>query len=412
MSKLSISNVGPIKNGLGGDTFIEFDRLTILIGTQGSGKSTIAKVYSSLCWLEKALVRGDLTVEDVEKEDYFLTEVMSFQGISDYFSDRSNVRYIGEKCEFNLENKKFTVHMNHKNNYASPKIMYVPAERNFLTSIVRPDLISKLPRALHTFLAVYEEAKNYTRSKLVDLPIGKIKYKYDQKNNASLLVGEGFKTDLVNGSSGYQSFVPLHLVTTYLSDCIPREGKPKNKDYDAFLNVALQRRITEEIHKILADKSKKAPDSILKKIEQIKKRYIYSAFINIVEEPEQNLYPDSQRKVLFELLRALNSTGNNKLIITTHSPYILNFMTLSMQAYRLYHSGKKLPADKLEHLQSIVPAAAAITADSVRVYQLEEEGSIERLEFEYGFIPDNNKLNYKLEEINEQFSDLLDAGEE
>ncbi|QSX41828.1 AAA family ATPase [Shewanella cyperi] len=405
MSKLAICNVGPIKNGLGRDEYISFDGLTVITGIQGSGKSTIAKVYSSLCWLEKSLVREDVSLDEANNVEFFLDDVMSFQGISEYFSDKSFVHFIGSKYEFKLDKNIFSISERDNPAYSSPKIMYVPAERNFLTSIVRPELISKLPRALHAFLAEYEEAKDYIRSKLVDLPIGKLKYQYEPDDGSSYLVGEGFKTNLINGSSGYQSLVPLFLVTEYLSDFISNQNM---NGTDEHLNVALQRRITKEFQKAFSSlehvKNRKVKDFILT-INQIRKRFTYSAFINVVEEPEQNLYPDSQKSILFELLKALNKSKDNRLVITTHSPYIVSFLTLNFMANRLFE--KELSDTNFKQVSDIVPRASTISPSIANVYECNGGGSIEKLDIAEGFIPDDNKLNYKFEEINEQFSSLL-----
>ena len=47
------------------------------------------------------------------------------------------------------------------------------------------------------------------------------------------------------------------------------------------------------------------------------------AFINIVEEPEQNLFPISQMQMIKCLVSFCNQNADNKLIISTHSPYVL-----------------------------------------------------------------------------------------
>ena len=52
---VKIKNFGPIKDGA--KDFIVINRFTIFIGDQGSGKSTIVKLYSTFSWLEKALYR-------------------------------------------------------------------------------------------------------------------------------------------------------------------------------------------------------------------------------------------------------------------------------------------------------------------------------------------------------------------
>ena len=59
MSKIKIKNFGPVKAGLSNDEWLDINKVTVFIGNQGSGKSTVAKVISTFTWIEKALVRGD-----------------------------------------------------------------------------------------------------------------------------------------------------------------------------------------------------------------------------------------------------------------------------------------------------------------------------------------------------------------
>ena len=49
---LTVYQFGPIS-----EADVVFDKYTVLIGKQGSGKSTIAKLYSMFTWLEKGLAR-------------------------------------------------------------------------------------------------------------------------------------------------------------------------------------------------------------------------------------------------------------------------------------------------------------------------------------------------------------------
>ncbi len=61
----------------------------------------------------------------------------------------------------------------------------------------------------------YEEAKkNYTES--IDLPIGNIKFEYRKQNKKSWLIGSDYKIELLEASSGFQSFIPLFLVFSYI----------------------------------------------------------------------------------------------------------------------------------------------------------------------------------------------------
>lgn len=62
MCKIRIHNFGPIKKGFIEDEgWIEIKKVTLFIGNQGTGKSSIAKLISTFIWIEKALTRGDYT---------------------------------------------------------------------------------------------------------------------------------------------------------------------------------------------------------------------------------------------------------------------------------------------------------------------------------------------------------------
>ena len=47
---------------VGNTSFIDFRKLTLFIGGQGTGKTAVAKLLSLCSWLEKALFRGDYDV--------------------------------------------------------------------------------------------------------------------------------------------------------------------------------------------------------------------------------------------------------------------------------------------------------------------------------------------------------------
>ncbi|MCI6523256.1 MAG: AAA family ATPase [Parabacteroides sp.] len=54
--ELYIEHFGPII-----EARVPINKITVLIGRQGSGKSTIAKLYSLFVWMEKSLMRHSLT---------------------------------------------------------------------------------------------------------------------------------------------------------------------------------------------------------------------------------------------------------------------------------------------------------------------------------------------------------------
>ncbi len=62
MSKIRIKNFGPIKEGFkeaDGNEWMDVKKVTVFIGNQGSGKSTVAKVISTLTWMEKSSINSE-----------------------------------------------------------------------------------------------------------------------------------------------------------------------------------------------------------------------------------------------------------------------------------------------------------------------------------------------------------------
>lgn len=405
MSKIRIKNVGPIKDGLEtNDGYISFKGVTIFVGNQGSGKSTIAKVFSTMSWLEKALVRGDFTGSYLSQYNRFKKQ-LAYQNISNYLNEESEIEYIGNAYTLRYKESRLEIiEDKEKINYNFPKIMYVPAERNFVSSVDRPDLVKRLPLPLYTFLDEYEDAKQNIGEGAY-LPLNNVKFEYRKQNKKSWLIGEDYKIELLEASSGFQSVVPLFLVTQHLTKTIKTNGNSTRRE----ISIDEQKTIRKEIDRIFRNKNT-SEDVRRVLLEQLSARFKYTCFLNIVEEPEQNLYPTSQKIVLFELLKSKNDIEKNNLVITTHSPYIINYMTLAIKAFKVkekinnsnenYHLSNEL--------SSIVPPDSAIDPSLVRIYQLDNTGKIEILEDYNGLPSDENYLNEFLAESNESFVNLIE----
>ena len=129
----------------------------------------------------------------------------------------------------------------------------------------------------------------------------------------------------------------------------------------------------------------------------------YGKFINIVEEPEQNLYPASRRSVLYDLFEAYNETAGNQLIITTHSPYLLDYSTLSVKAASI----KPQNEEQAQRLAAIVPEQSRVNGSELVVYQI-QDGKITPLDKYQDMPSDDNMLNRELGDTNELFAQLLE----
>lgn len=142
---------------------------------------------------------------------------------------------------------------------------------------------------------------------------------------------------------------------------------------------------------------------------KINDKYVCKYFVNIVEEPEQNLFPTSQRLLLNSLL-AFNN-GNNMLVMTTHSPYLINFISLAVKANDLKN---RINNKELENkLYEVVPKASTVNPNDLAIYQLDEkDGSIKMLSNFEGIPSDKNFLNESIRTGNIEFDKLLEIEEE
>lgn len=403
MATLAIRNIGPIKLGLGEQVF-DFNGLTLLTGAQGTGKSTVAKLYSALTWLEKALVRGELSPENIAKPHALMEEVLSFHNLESYFSSDSYFKYKGERFSFAFENSALMIKELEDNAFSSPKIMYVPAERNFLTVLSNPEFIDKLPESLKVFLAEYFEARESSLGAKPSIALNDAAFVYDKEASQSFVQGNGFKIKLQNASSGLQSYFPMVLVTEYLAKSI---FDPDFQQANS-LSVASRVNLSRRLKALFSSTSGLSAAETMQQAQQLAESYVYKCFINIVEEPEQNLYPTSQKLAIFALLKAMNSHPNNRLLITTHSPFVISYINLSLLAHKIYERADK--AQKSANIQDICPRDSAVCADRLTVYEFQTTGEVKRLSIDDGLISDDNQLNDELQLLNEYFANLIDWG--
>jgi predicted ATPase len=401
MSRIKIKNFGPIKDGLRDSEskgWLDIRKVTVFIGDQGSGKSTIAKLFSTLSWIEKAMDRGQIAQDELNVYNRFIKQ-LSYQRIDHYIADKTEIEFEGNSFSFSYSGGSFRAEKASENGYLLPKIMYVPAERNFLSVVDRPDKLKNLPNPLFTFLDEYDRARNlYWKG--ITLPISGVQFEYDKSNKLAHISGDGFKLRLSEASSGFQSTVPLFLVTKYLAESLGRE----TDTYIREQSIEDHRKLQKEIKRILEDKAL-SPEVREETLRQLSSKYKPACFINIVEEPEQNLFPESQRSILNELLKYANSSVGNRLIITTHSPYLINYLTLAVKANIV--NTAITTDDAREQLSTIVPIESTVMPEDLVIYELsEKDGSITKLDDYKGLPSDNNYLNSGLEASNELFAQL------
>jgi len=397
MSKIKIKNFGPIKSGCTeNDGWIDIKKVTLFIGNQGSGKSTIAKLISTLTWLEKAMVRGDLRHNEISQYEFI--EHCKFQRINNYFNDKTLIEYESDVLYFKYtkELRPPKIQLKSNTEFRTGKINYVPAERNYLSSVKNMFGVKNLPESINSFAYEYRNAQLKYSTEVMTLPVGNVKHSYNPSNDVSYIVGDDYKLDLVEAASGYQSYIPMYLVTKYLMEEI--SIKSEN------LDVNQQIRKANEKNVILSDATL-SNDQKIALTKKVDEKYVNHYLTNIVEEPELNLFPSSQQKMLYSLLEFNNLFEGNRLIMTTHSPYFINYLTLAVKAFNVKQALTDSAA--IEKVAAIVPIESTVNPDDLIIYQLNEAtGTVTPLESYKGLPSDENYLNDSLAESNELFAQL------
>ena len=306
-----------------------------------------------------------------------------------------------------------------------PKIQYVSAARNLLTILYNIslqnildnkgniiDMASNIPFMVRELNKEYMKALSDLAQNGFPLPISDT-WVYFQ-NHRTFIETRGTKISMSAASSGIQSITPLLLVSYYLSKEVQKELFLKLQSIDNNLKSKVENELRKEDEKLVEifnqycsfGKDVLSNDDVLL-LEKKLKNYIPSSFINIVEEPEQNLFPTSQQKVINSLLKYNNALDRNKLIVTTHSPYVIGYLSLAIKAYELYQKAKT--EEVMNRINEIVPQKSAVSHRDVVIYELDEnDGTIRKLDNYKGIPSSKNYLNRELAEKNELYAQLLD----
>lgn len=369
MKHLVVKNVGPVKN-----IDIELKRFNVIIGPQSSGKSTVAKILSTCEWIEKevATTRDENAIGDKEN---FKELIEGFHKIEGYIDStvQSYIFYETDFVKIKYDEVEFGVKLKKSANYSRQKICYIPSERNMVTL---PELngFEFKTTNLRSFLFDWYRAREFyspeNKTEILDLGM---KYYYNkelksQNDRLQHVNGETYDISLSNSSSGLQSVAPLVVMLNYYTEQYYKEYDFKNSfDQEAKwkkMRNALTREIVlslykpgykeEEIGDLIKEFNEKLHKYDAKALDIFAK---YDAACNrlmiptrttfIVEEPEQNLYPFTQIVLLEEIVKRCSAAQEHGCTITTHSPFILNYLNVLMMRYYKHINSKAAinPAD-------------------------------------------------------------------
>lgn len=421
MAKIIIRNVGPIKEA-------EFDlnKVNVFIGPQSSGKSTIAKIISYCDWVEKDVATSQSLKTYQDNKTHFRDHLENFHKIKKYFRPDSYISYKSDVVEIKWENQLCDIKWVDQYAYKRSKISYIPSERNM---IILPE-IEKVEFGntnIRSFLFDWFDArKKYPiENKLSILNLNVDYYYVDNgivKEDRISGKANDIEYDILlsNASSGLQSITPLIAMIDYLTYWIYNEDKTSfdlqenERKVDRYLidekvikpyfnkdSFTLRER-SEMIGQL--NEKLKASDVEVRRLYNSYKKILNNLFKTdntqfIIEEPEQNLFPETQRDLVYHLLEKCLTREANRLTFTTHSPYVLYALNNCMMGGLVYDKMNEQDKGRLKCKLSI------LNPDLVSVYEI-HNGKLKSIQQKDGLLG-ANYFDKKMKELMDDFYVLL-----
>ena len=418
MTKLIIKNVGPIK-----EVDIELNRLNVFIGPQSSGKSTIAKIISFCTWVEKDVATSQSLSEYQNNDRYFIERLESFHKMKGYFKPSSYIFYKSDVVEITWKDEKCDISWVDRYAYKRSKIAYIPSERNM--TILPEARKSEFGNTnIRSFLFDWFEArKKYTHENKLPILNFDIDYYYLDGNDEDHIKDRNNEYDILlsNASSGLQSITPLVIMVEYLTrwiyseDSISFDQDERQQKVSRFLAAELaikpffNKQKLEDIEYIkfvkefntkLHEKDNDARIYFNKYKVVTKQLFQTDNSQYIIEEPEQNLFPEAQRDLIYYLIQRCFDKEGNRLTFTTHSPYVLYALNNCMMAKIV---NRKISDNNLSKLKC---NTSQIDPSIVSIYEIRNGYVSKTIQGEDGLISDNY-FDQKMKELMDDFYLML-----
>lgn len=384
--KLIIKNFGPIKS-----VELELGRFNVLIGEQATGKSTVAKLlavcryfsyiinYKNDEWFEHNFIEGlkSWGLNEALKESTYIyykcldyefvckahkvTEADQEYGLKEWITVHTSINPLSvrfKKLLKELDNLRLNLGTNFPINVTIPysffqndvgavmdNPFYLPTERG-LQSIFSLGKNS-IPNINDSLYNQFTRIDQMVRLFNLETEIEPLNIIYKNESGRAYIrkKNENDFFSLNNGASGHQSTIPIVLATKYYS-----EIKKKNKTF-------------------------------------------------ITEEPELNLFPEAQYRLINYLVDKIINYKNS-ILITTHSPYVLTSLNNLIYAYKI---GQLYP----EQTVKIIKKKYWLNQQDLSVYMMLPDGTCEDIfDREEGLIK-AEKIDGVSGLLNKEFEELL-----
>ncbi len=397
--KIIIKNFGPIK-----DVEMEIDDFTIFIGPQTSGKSTIAKSVffflslrdDMMIYLIEAFVSNK--VEKYSLDDFRRIMSQKFNAYWNYQNPISNsliLKYFYStdnwiELEFNHElNIKFSnsLQLQILDILASLKVRasrFYDENKTFSNSIDIAEKDSERKRILMQSRSSLEKTFCFDDD-LLFIPAGRsiLSTLSEQIQNIApksldslmkmfierINTSKGFNgSDDLENINFYSDYADKHEESTIsLLKTLSESILQGSYFYDHFEDGGDKIKIsqTNYIKLLFASSGQQETVWIIQMILLLilNKQKVFI----VIEEPEAHLFPKTQKDIL-NLIVLLSNASDNKVFITTHSPYILTSLNNNIYAYQVGQQHE-------EKVDKIIDKKLWMDPDKVQAYFVGGEGN-------------------------------------
>lgn len=402
MKKLIIKKFGPIAS-----VDISLSRINLIIGPQSSGKSCILKIASFCDWAEKTieLSQDEKTVlnrESIEKHLLVFHDLQGYISEDSFFSYDTNTMYFS----FSFRTNSYTFEWKDGRwDFKRAKIAYIIAERNVLSVIPNWYDMDLPNNSLRSFLKEWQNARNNTNENNVFpiLNLG-VNYNYDRQNATDIInLENGKKMSLQNVSSGIQSLIPLLILMHYMTNYIFRNDVESIRDHDINMNLLYSMKAYHPMRdNIFFDRDGIDLDG--RELSETIDNYKNYQFCDIfIEEPEENLFPETQRDLVNWLAEIVNGERKHSLFIATHSPYIMSAFNNLIQAGDIIEESP----EKVAEVEKIIGGHRAIKYDDVAAFAI-ADGSVHSIKDDELRLISPSELDSVSEDIAHVFNQLIE----
>lgn len=403
--RLVVKNFGPIK-----DIDIRIGKLTVLIGEQATGKSTLGKLlaiyrdFENIAPVRSNTLKFNGAIYDagmeyfISEDSYIMYKCLDYMVKSRSKRDRANHDLEEENENWLRENnvwkQKNNDDLEEENDKSETTLETIvrPFSEQLIKAFEDIDYIFSDSTAQDFQRELYKYESKYQEDSWIDAI-----YVYAERSLQSIFsLGKGSVNQMSDGLFSYLATID-NIARTFSKNVTI---EPLGIEYKNQNGIGYFRKSgSEKYHKMQnAASGYQSVVPIVLLMEyytQIRKKK--KTFI--IEEPELNLFPTTQHRLMQYLVSNLNQT-ENQILITTHSPYVLAALNNMLNAYK---SGQ---IDK-ERTTAILPEQYWLNAEEVTAYRLMPDGTAKDLMNRELSMIHSEEIDEASGVINRQFDDLV-----